>query len=517
MAHDDWIRSTCNWLRSANEEDSSPEATLARVAHAPPAELEALLEVLAADFHALAQQSGRVKLLMQAVAARMVQLTADAQFTREGIFINAECLARLYDQLVEVDAAAASHVLQILASQGDEESLSSLASLIAETPPEDWQSVGLALSPLWNAEPEALEQFFDCLDAGFVHPATMAVLLDLANFAVRSGKLSEHPWAARSSELGNLLAAVTAQLEKLEQDPAQFGSQIEEIQRTLNDSVALVISLCDSLGLIANAEAIPTLTHTMQLSHRRIQTEAAGALARLGDESGQQRLVELAADPVARRRAVAYAEELEFAEQIEEPLRLPHALAESELASWLAEPPQYGIPPTGLELIDTRTQYWPGYEEPRDCYLFHYWYEFPGGRVSNVGIAGPVTHAFQSDLANLPVDDIYAAFAGWHAEHEEIYEVPMALLNPAQRREADLLERKLDQLEMSSIVPLALTFFLGEIALLAQVEREGIQSCAIADNQEWISFPTSESSNAITPEIVLSIFRGRKLLRTFNH
>ncbi len=126
--------------------------------------------------------------------------------------------------------------------------------------------------------------------------------------------------------------------------------------------------------------------------------------------------------------------------------------------------------PHEMELIDSRTQYWPSYEEPRDCYLFRYTYIVPSGQLSNVGIAGPLTCAFNSDLANLPPDDIYAVFAGWQAEHEDIYEVPEPLLNRDQRREADRMVRTLEQRGCTLKQLVALTFFFGEIALLAVVE-----------------------------------------------
>ncbi|MEZ6077089.1 MAG: hypothetical protein R3C56_15900 [Pirellulaceae bacterium] len=37
----------------------------------------------------------------------------------------------------------------------------------------------------------------------------------------------------------------------------------------------------------------------------------------------------------------------------------PPPLAEAELVSWLASAEQYGIAPQHVELIDTRTQFWP--------------------------------------------------------------------------------------------------------------------------------------------------------------
>ncbi len=345
----------------------------------------------------------------------------------------------------------------------------------------------------------------------------MAALVDLANYSFRTGRIAKHAYFDRASDLISLLQNLTQRLRLMEENPKRFGDDVESIQRVLNESVALTVSLCDALGLIGAKNGTEALKSAMQLSHRRVQTESAGALARLGDASGKERLVALAEDRVARLRAVTYAEELGFADQIAPELRAPQAMAEAELASWLAAGDRFGVAPHEMELIDSRTQYWPSYEEPRDCYLFRYTYIVPSGQLSNVGIAGPLTCAFNSDLANLPPDDIYAVFAGWQAEHEDIYEVPEPLLNRDQRRESDRLVRTLEERGCSVKQLVALAFFFGEIALLAVVERDGKKLNAVTDGTELICYPASDHPTALTADLVLAIFRGRKLLRTFNH
>jgi hypothetical protein len=510
-----WITATCSWLKQSTSDIASESLSLA-ISEARDSELETFLNVLVAEFDELNKSGRRLRILMQLVASRLIALREI-----ETGSIAPETLVQAYDRLSEVDAQAAAHILQILAAQGvaadgDEESIDSLAGILVDSPPNDWQWVALGISPLWKANAEQLELFFDRLHDGFVHPTTLAVLLDLANFSVRKRILNQHPWENKRNELSSLLSAVIAQLEKLEKEPKKFGPSVEEVQRILADSVALTISLCDALGQIGDPQSIPVLSTALDLSHRRIQTEAAGALARLGDALGHRRIIELANDSVARQRAVAYAEELGFAEEIDESLRYPVALAESALAAWLAAPPQFGFPPTSLEHIDSRTLFWPSFEEPQDCFLFRFSYELPIGTISNIGMSGPVTHAFQADLANLPIDDIYAAFAGWQAEHEEIFEVPLALLNQAQRREADAFIAHFEDLGFEVTEGIALTFFLGEMALLAKLTQDGRQLCGITDGSESLRYPVTNSPTSISPEVVLSIYRGRKLLRSFN-
>ncbi len=115
-----------------------------------------------------------------------------------------------------------------------------------------------------------------------------------------------------------------------------------KIQRILFDSVSLAVSLCDTLGLIGNPEAIGKLNQALRLSHRRIQTEAAFALAKLGDKQGKQKVLELASDFTCRQRAVAYAEELGIENELDERWTTNMALAVSRLANWLAQNEQMG-------------------------------------------------------------------------------------------------------------------------------------------------------------------------------
>lgn len=535
--NDNWLRHLSQWLAGGSE-DTSAESVMQTLTALSAIDLENVLQVVVGNFEEFARNPLRLRVLMQAASVRLRALCHDEclEWQEASPPIDPDLLAGLYERLCDVDALAACHALQTLAVQGDGESIHVLASIMRETPPTDWKTAAVALNPLWNAEDLALELFFDGLGDGFVHPASMSVILDLANHAFRLGKLSKHPYANRHAELSELLQQVNQRLVQLERDPAKFGSQVAEVQQILSDAVALTVSLCDALGQIGKRSAVDGLSNALELSHRRIQAEAAGALARLGDQKGVERLIALASDRVARLRAVHYAEELGIAEQIDEQLRLPYALAESELAIWLASPEQFGLPPTAMELVDSRTLYWPSYDEPQSCYLFRFSYRLPaqvsiaGGdqhgqldsavenvlEFSNIGIAGPVTHAFQADLANLPADDIYAAFAGWQAEHEDIFEVPMAVLNPEQRREADRLLESLEHLGLRIVEPIALTFFLGEIAILAKVEKEGKQLCCVSDGAELLCLPATPAPNSLTPEVALAIYRGRKLLRTFN-
>ncbi len=142
-------------------------------------------------------------------------------------------------------------------------------------------------------------------------------------------------------------------------------------------------------------------------------------------------------------------------------------MAEAEVISWLADRDRFGVPPAELELVDERTMYWPSYEEPQNCFLFRFTYRFAQGDLTNIMIAGPLVYAFQADMRPLEADDIYAVFAGWQAEHEDIYEVPAARFQFGSAGRNQTTVGRPDHEGIEELKPLALTFFFGERAVLA--------------------------------------------------
>ncbi len=194
----------------------------------------------------------------------------------------------------------------------------------------------------------------------------------------------------------------------------------------------------------------------------------------------------------------------------------PCAVAEAELALWLAQPQQLGLPPHTIEPIDQRMLYWPSFDEPQACFLFRFQYRLPQGEWSNIGMAGPLIHSFAADLADLPVSDIYAAFAGWHAEHPEIYEIPAEHWNSAHQRLVAPLVRSLEEHQHQVIKPLWLGFFLGEICIVAETMVDEASGVAVTDGLETIWYPSVGRTRPLGPFEAYSIFKGRKMLRTFN-
>jgi hypothetical protein len=299
-------------------------------------------------------------------------------------------------------------------------------------------------------------------------------------------------------------------------DGSSSPDQFADRQQQVADSLALTVSLCDALALIGDKEVAGKLFQAIDLGHRHVRTEAASALARLGEEAGRKTLAELAAESVVRLRVLAYADELGMSDEIAAEYRSPVARAEAELVLWLADPAQFGMPPQQLDLIDSRRQFWPGYDEPVECYLFRYTYHLPRGSLSNVGIAGPLVLGFAADYTDVPVSDVYAAFAGWQTEHPEIVEYEVGDLPAARRAEADVIEARLRGEGYDSLQIRRYGQFLGNLAVVATAVHAGTFGSVVADGARSFWCPHASGTSPLGPDDAYNIYKGRQLLQAFN-
>lgn len=409
-------------------------------------------------------------------------------------------------------------LLQLLAMMRTPESLAALLQALVDSPPRGWMAAGQILSPLMQHDDWPIDSLYpgllDCLG----EPSLAAPILDLAGHLVRSGRVgaNEHPAKNRIAALNALLSQVADRLGKFEEDPQSFGTDVEQVQAILGEAVALAVSLCDAVALIGDESSIAPLNKAAQLRHRRVQCEAAGALARFGDAAGIEQLISLAAEPSARLRAIAYADELGIGERIDESLRTPEATAQAEVALWLSQPLQMGVPPTSVEVVDVRRLLWPSFHDPVDVFLVRYQYDFGDRSYSNVALAGPTVFSLSADVADLPPEDIYAIYAGWHAEHEDIFTVPASEFNEAQRRLVEPLQTYLVRHDYEDIEPALLGFFLEETAAVFTASRGGVACVVVTDGLETMDLPTAGRLRPATPMDLFHLYKGRKMLRTFN-
>jgi len=427
-------------------------------------------------------------------------------------------LVALYRHLGR-DSLSRHHLLAVLSHSGTAEDLEQFAETVATDPPAQGNLAVLAFAPLFQDPTNAVCSLFPRLLDALQNPSVAAPVLDLANFVTRRKLVDEHPASGRSPQLATLLGELVQRLHVFEEQ-ARAGQhnpqQLVGDQSTVAESLSLTVALCDALALIGDTSVAGKLHQAMGLGHRHVRTEAAAALARLGQEAGNETLAAMAFEPVVRVRVLAYAEELGILEEVDEKYRSAEARAEGEVALWLADPTQVGLPPQQLELMDSRTQYWPGFDEPVDCYLFKYTFRLPHGEISNVAIAGPLVHGFAADFTDLPVDDIYAAFAGWHAEHEEILQFDADRLPPAHRPAAEALQERLvaEQYEAADIQRYGL--FFGQLVLIATAVHNGTFGAVIVDDACSYWCPQAEGKRSLTAEDAYNIYKGRKLLKSFN-
>ncbi len=424
--------------------------------------------------------------------------------------------------LVEIEAALPglapnrALLLHLLAMIRSEESLRELVRLCKSDPPQEWTEGARILSPLMQHPDWPVAAFYpDALDC--LQYATLASpLLDLANFLRRTDRVSIHPAADRLPMLNHALGEVSGRLGNFEENPRSFGDDVDAVHKMLGEAVALAVSLCDTVGLIGDPSSIGKLNQAIELRHRRVQCEAAGALARLGDDRGRQRLLELTVDPAARLRAIHYLDELGFGDAVDQRYRSDTATAEAELALWLTQPQQMGVPPTAIEVIDTKRMLWPSFNDPVDIFLVRFEYNFGEQTYSNVGITGPVTFAIGSDVANLPAADIYAIYAGWHVDHPEIFVVSRDQFNDVQKRVMGTYQKHLTRLGYESIKPELLGFFLDEQSGVFSAVREQTACVVVTDGLETIEQVVAGRTRPLTPNDVFNLYKGRKMLRTFN-
>ena len=407
-------------------------------------------------------------------------------------------------------------LLQLMAMLRTDESLRLLVDRLIDSPPKQWVEAGQVLSPLMQNDDWSITAVYPKLLDALQHPSLASPLLDLANYLFRKGRIDQHPASGRTSMVNTLLGEVTNRLSSFEENPHVFGDDVPTVQDRLGEAVALAVSLCDTAGQLGEESSIAKLYQTVELKHRRVQCEAAGALARLGAVIGRERLLKLASEPAARLRAIHYADELNFGDAVDEQFRSEEATAEAEMALWLTQPQQMGVPPTGIEVVDRRRMLWPSFHDPIDVFLVRFEYSFGDQIYSNVGITGPVSFALSTDVADLPVDDIYSIYAGWHADHPEIFAVPRDQLNEAQVRTMRSFQDHLGRTDYESLEPLLLGVFLDEKAGVFSASRDEKPCIVITDGLETMDHPVSGRSRPMEAGDMFNLYKGRKMLRTFN-
>lgn len=394
------------------------------------------------------------------------------------------------------------------------ELFSELLTTTPTLPPRSYIEVfGDLLRCKTNVAPYVFPQLLD----GLQTPGLASFVLDYANFALRNGLVDEHPAAPRVKELNSLLAQLADRLQQLQDNPPKTKEETVQRGKQVTESVALGIALSDALGCIGDPESVASLNKALGVEHRRLRVEAAAALVKLDVSDAKQLLTAMAAEPGERLRVLAYAEELDLLDEIEEEFSNIVARAEAEFVMYLSQPSQLGIPPQHIELIDQCEMAWPGYEEPRNCFLFQFVYHFPDAEFTNIGITGPVVMKFDADLTFLPREDIYSLFAGWHVQHPDIYALEAQRTAGADEIQMQRMLRSLTESdEYEDVRPALLGNLLDRKCLIAAAVRKEESGWAIVgeDSISWLTLGNPERPLGAGEAFYL--FVGRSLLRSFN-
>lgn len=426
-----------------------------------------------------------------------------------------EALVSWYHHLGE-NSRARPYVLTLLAREGSSEAIRLIAECLVEDPPSEILGIDLILATLIQRKSVHTLQLFPRLLDALDSPNLAPGILDLANFLEREGYTDAHPALDHLPLLTEILRGISANLSRIEAGAFDESRSAEIMQEQVLASISLGVSICDTLALTHYEPAIECALEAMELGHRRLKCEAAWAVAKLGDPRGSRELIQLAEEPVARLRVLAYAEELGLLDQVAPEHQSLEARAEAELVVWLSQPNQMGLAPTSIELLDQREMAWPGYDDVQDCFLFRFGYNLGRGDYSNVGMSGPVTLAATVDLLDLPPHDIYAYFAGVHSRHEEIQEQPVEELAAGYDPEIARLERRLKDEGLDEIEPRIFGVFFGDRILVADANKLGKPGIAVTDRVDVYWFPRSLKDRPFGPTEVYSLYKGRKLLRAFN-
>ena len=421
----------------------------------------------------------------------------------------ASTVCELYARFDETDPSC-SYLLTLLAIEQSSSSIKALAELLASSPPRAAHHVIPCIGILMrNPGSHVVELFPKVLD-GLQFRSVAGPILDFANFLFRQELTSIHPAAGREDQLKALLGVFAGKLGEHEDTIQNQSNPTPEQAQVVADSISVVISLCDALSLMNATSAVGKMYQILELSHRRLRTEAAAALARMGEDVGRTTLVNMAQYPICRLRVLAYAEELGVIEDIDDDYRSELAKAESEFTLLLSEPAYFGFAPAACELVDQRSLYWPGFDEPVDCYLFRYTYPLDQGELQNIGIVGPLAHCISANLNHLTPEDIYAAYAGWHVEHEEIASIEIDPSNPTQRIEIDKRIGQIAGHGYENVKPMFIGVLFGERSIVATAILQNRAGTIVfsSGEPEWFE--------GLGPETCYDIHVGRRLLRSFN-
>jgi hypothetical protein len=442
-------------------------------------------------------------------------LKTDSQLADEPMVVDplfVEKLQTIYD-LLRIHSVGKGYILGWMARNGDKSCFRWMLEKLCTDPPADPNALSLAIVPLFTHSNWNVEEFFGKLFTDPSDSLLTNLVIDLANHRSHFGN-SPHPLTEYRVQLVELLNTIVDRLEVLQQVKPTDIDVARANALTVEDSVAFIVSICHALGQIGDRHTITPLKRVLTLGHRRARCEGAYAMACLGDPMGEQVLVELANQPLVRKRVLEYCQELNIDHDISPEFKDSVALAEASLVQWLAHPKHFAMAPTDCKLIDRRKQSWPGFENETECMLFQFSYESVDCKFDSIAIAEPCTFAFRTDLTGLTPTDCYKIFAGFDVENENIYMLPIEKAIDRYRSELSSLQRTLPE-QSDKNHWLGLGCFFGDRVGIGQ-RIDSVTPCYFAwDGNSLVQISGLSESN-INADLFWYWYVGHRLFESFS-
>ena len=304
-------------------------------------------------------------------------------------------LVRRYLQEHHIDANMIMFVAKILAIYGDPKDISLIVSLAREPQCEE----GYLWSTVFNELADHKENVSLVIE-GLSNPLPQQycaiAFLDFCNQVAIAGLLAEHPFDSQDgrTRLRGWLSSENAEL------------------------TSYAVSATATLPFVEAGAAADLAAVAARHADMIVRIEGAWAEAKMGADSGLERLTIFARNPLYAARAVRYLQELGHADRIPEEARTPDARALAEMAQWLAHPNEFGRPPEEVSVADTRELFWPPTNDRRRLWVIRYVYrEDDGALRPSYGLVGSTTWAMMSEESRVedPMD-IYAIHCCWELE-----------------------------------------------------------------------------------------------------
>ncbi len=132
-------------------------------------------------------------------------------------------------------------LLRALTASADTGALTRFAEIVVSDPLQETGDCDLAFVPLFQQQGYEAAALFPRLLEALQHPALAPLVLDLANYLLRSRQVDRHPAADRVKQLVTLFSGLVSHLQELESRPGDYADNPQTLARKVGDSATLLV------------------------------------------------------------------------------------------------------------------------------------------------------------------------------------------------------------------------------------------------------------------------------------